>query len=84
MEEKIKELTLMLLYLTSWQESEFDEKYNRSWKGYNFNALNELSEDDFIVDNKRAKSIIFTDGGIKKAEELLCKYDIETNSEGKL
>ena len=84
MEEKIKELTLMLLYLTSLKESEFGEKYNRSWKGYNFNALNKLSEDDFIVDNKRAKSIIFTDEGIKKAEELLSKYDIETSSEGKL
>ena len=40
--EKIKELTLMLLYLTSWEENEIGLKYKRSWKGYDFDVLNEL------------------------------------------
>ncbi len=30
--EKLKELTLMLLYLNSWEENEFGMKYRRSWK----------------------------------------------------
>ena len=39
MEEKIKELTLLLLYLTSWNEKEPFGKYQRAWKGYNFDIL---------------------------------------------
>lgn len=44
MKDKIKELSLMLLYLTSWEENNYGIKYNRSWKGYNFTILDELVE----------------------------------------
>lgn len=33
MEEQIKELTLLLLYLTSWTEKESYGEYQRAWKG---------------------------------------------------
>lgn len=76
MEEKIKELTLMLLYLTSWEENNLGMKYNRSWKGYNFNILNELSEENCITDSKRSKSVGITEEGIIKAKDLLKEYGI--------
>jgi hypothetical protein len=72
----IKELTLMLLYLTSWEENEIGLKYQRSWKGYDFDVLNELSEEELIYDGKRSKSIAFSDEGIEKAKVLLKKHDI--------
>lgn len=34
MEEQIKELTLILLYLTSWTEKEPYGEYQRAWKEY--------------------------------------------------
>ena len=46
--EKIKELTLLLLYLNSWEENELGIKYRRAWKGSDFDVLNELSDDEFI------------------------------------
>lgn len=75
--DKIKELTLMLLYLSSWEENEMGMKYRRSWKGYDFDVLNELAEEELINDGRRSKSVSFNDIGIEKALELLKKYDIE-------
>lgn len=77
--EKIKELTLILLYLTSWEEELLDIKYRRSWKGYDFGILDELADDDLISGTHRSKSVAITDGGINKAKELLKKYEIEVN-----
>ena len=75
--DKIKELTLMLLYLFSWEENEVGMKYRRSWKGYDFDVLNELAEEELINDGRRSKSVSFNDIGIEKALELLKKYNIE-------
>jgi len=75
--EKAKELTLMLLYLNSWEEKIFDEKQNRAWKGYDFDVLNVLSDEGLIHDSKRSKSISFSESGIAKAKELLKGYDID-------
>lgn len=48
MEDKIKELTLLLLYLTSWKESDTPKEIRKSWKGYSFDVLNELMNEEFI------------------------------------
>ncbi|MFS0614244.1 DUF6429 family protein [Lederbergia ruris] len=74
MEEKIKELTLLLLYLTSWKEDELPQEMRRSWKGYPFDILNELTDEDLIRGSIRSKSVYLTGDGIKKAEELMKKY----------
>ncbi|WP_079478747.1 DUF6429 family protein [Halobacillus salinus] len=75
MEDEIKELTLLLLYLTSWKENDIPDEMSRSWKGYPFWALNELGEEDYLRGGKRgAKSVFLTEEGIKKAEELAAKY----------
>ncbi|CAM4412626.1 DUF6429 family protein [Paenibacillus alkaliterrae] len=74
LEQNIKELTLLLLFLTSWAENEGLEKYRRSWKGYSFDILNELLEERLIFGSNRSKSVYFTDAGIEKAKKFASKY----------
>ena len=74
MEQTIKELTLLLIYLTSWQEEEFSMKIHRSWKGYPFEILDELQEKGYISGSIRAKSVFLTEEGIAKAKEFMGKY----------
>ncbi|MDQ0214520.1 hypothetical protein J2S13_000916 [Oikeobacillus pervagus] len=74
MEEKIKELSLLLLYLTSWQENDLPREMRRSWKGYPFDILNELTDEDLLRGSTRSKSVYLTEDGIKKAEKLMKKY----------
>jgi hypothetical protein len=74
MEGKIKELTLLLLYLTSWKEDELPGQMRRSWKGYPFDTLNELTDEDLIRGSNRSKSVYLTEAGIKEAEGLIKKY----------
>ncbi|OWZ82768.1 DUF6429 family protein [Natranaerobius trueperi] len=74
-EKQIEELTLLLLYLTSWEEKdEIIENTLRSWKGYPFHILDKLNEDELIFGSKRAKSVYFTEEGEKRAKELIEKY----------
>ena len=79
MEERIKELTLLLLYLTSWQEKDIlGNEVNRAWKGYDFDVLNSLEEERLIGGSTyKAKSTYLTDIGINRAKELMKKYDID-------
>lgn len=76
MEEEIKELTLLLLYLTSWLEDKLPGEMRRSWKGYPFDVLNELTDEDFIRGSIRSKSVYLTEAGIKEAKVLVKKYQI--------
>jgi hypothetical protein len=53
MEAEIKQLhnlqlTLLLLYLNSWKEKGLGEPVRRAWKGYDFDILNQLEEQDYI------------------------------------
>ena len=78
MDEQIKELTLLLLYLTSWTEKETQGEYQRPWKGYDFDILNKLEDEDMIGGNTyKAKSTYITEKGIEKAKELMRKYNIQ-------
>lgn len=73
--EIAKELTLVLAYLTSWNEFGKDgPKCLRTWTGYDFDILKALSEEELIYGNKPGnKSFYFTEEGEKKAQELLGK-----------
>jgi len=81
LEKSVEELTLLLLYLTSWEEEVMNgSKIIRSWKGYRFEVLNDLEEEGLISQSKKAKSVYLTEEGHKKAKELFKKYlDLETN-----
>jgi hypothetical protein len=67
---------LLLLYWTSWQESEFGTTAHRSWKGYDFGVLNKLEEDGLITQSRTAKSIHFTNDEIEAARKLEEKFTI--------
>lgn len=85
MDKNIEELTLLLMYLTSWNEKGY--VYNEStnmpeeatikncWKGYNFDILNQLTEKGYLYPGKHEnKSVTMTKDGEKLAEELIHKY----------
>jgi DNA-binding PadR family transcriptional regulator len=73
MDKTIKELTLLLIYLTSWQE-DAGLKVQRSWKGYPFEVLDKLNEEGYIDGSKHAKSVYLTEEGLSKVKELMKKY----------
>lgn len=79
MEEQIKELTLLLIYFTSWTEKDpFGYEYQRAWKGYDFGILNALEDEEIIGGSShRSKSTYLTETGVKKAKELIKKYNID-------
>jgi len=76
--ENIEELTLLLLYLTAWEEEITKGiKVLRSWKGYPFEVLDALQEKGYISQGKyksRSKSVILTESGIWQANQLKKKY----------
>jgi hypothetical protein len=74
MDEIVKELTLLLMYLTSWKEDVGYAEARRTWKGYPFATINELTDEDFISGSLRSKSVYLTDEGVKLAEQLAKKY----------
>lgn len=90
--ETIKDLTLMLMYLTSWEESLAPDirkkpdpegiypKARICWKGYDFDILNELTEDGLVNAGGRSKSASFTDEGAAKALELLRQYGVSPDN----
>ncbi len=64
MEEKIKELNLLLLYLTGWEEDSRKnpgEKVFCTWNGYSFKTLNTLHDEKMIVQIKDKKLVIVTE-----------------------
>lgn len=80
--DAMKELTMALIYLSRFCENNRlrDENDYYAWKGYNFDILNELDENDFIRQGNRpskTKSVYITSDGINYAKEILAKYGIK-------
>ena len=76
----IKELTLLLMYLNRFtDEKNFKTtKDFYAWKGYNFDIINKLDDEDFIYQGKhRNKSVYITEKGMEEAKKLLEKYKIK-------
>lgn len=74
--DAIHDLTLMLLYLSSWEEGEGPLRHRRAWKGYDFDVLDALRDEGYAYGSNRSKSVMLTDEGVAQAEELLAAYDI--------
>ncbi len=68
---KVDDTVLALLYLTM-----FDDKFGRrAWKGQDWEAMDRLHEKGYISDPKsKAKSVIMTEEGARRAEELFKKH----------
>lgn len=79
MEEQIKELTLLLAYLTSWNEKDrlLKQEFKKSWKGYDFDILNKLNEEEYIYQENKKKYFIWKEKGIDEAKRLIKKYKID-------
>ena len=69
-QEKIDDMVLALLYLTT-----FDDKPRlRAWKGHSWDVLDRLHRKDYISDPAtKAKSVLLTDAGAKRSQELFEK-----------
>ena len=84
MEEKIEELTLLLMYLTSWEEDGYvadengipkEAKVKTCWKGYSFDAINNLTDKEYLYFSKyKNKSVSLTPKGEELARHLIVKY----------
>ena len=66
------DFSLILMYLLSWTERQGQAP--RFWKGFRFEILNQLDEEGFIQDSRRAKSAYLTEAGVRRARELLTRY----------
>jgi hypothetical protein len=71
-----KEMSLMLLYLLSWEEGPKGMEYRRSWKGYDFGILDELEEEGLIYGNHKAKSVALDASAVEQAKALLKQYGV--------
>ena len=73
-----EDLTLLLMYMNRFTDRARDVEGNllhRAWKGYDFDDINNLEDKGFIFQtSKRAKSIYFTEEGLKRAEILINEY----------
>lgn len=63
-QDKIDDAVLALLWLTLHDE-------RRAWKGFDWGALERLHARGLIADPvNKAKSVVLTDDGLRRAEEL--------------
>lgn len=67
MDKNIEELTLLLMYLTSWDEDGFREKEDggieeakmkTTWKGYSFNVINDLTDKSYLYYSKHSNKTV--------------------------
>jgi hypothetical protein len=70
--DKVDEYTLALLFLVMHDESEHGA---RAWKGFDWDTMNRLHDKGFIGNPvSKAKSVIVTPEGCKRAKELFEKF----------
>jgi len=76
MDTAIEDLTLLLLYLTSWEEQVVPSlsPIHRAWKGFRFEVLDTLEEKGLLSQSRRAKSVVLTEEGVRKAGALQAEY----------
>ena len=70
-EEKIDEVALALLYLTTFR----DGPGLRAWKGLDWDVLNRLHEKGYISDPKsKARSVELSEDGARLSEKLFRQH----------
>lgn len=70
-EEMLSNLILTCIFLSSWEESEGDVSFLRTWKNYRFEILDSLEDAGLITHARKGKSVYLTDKGIERAKELV-------------
>ena len=70
-EDKVDEITLALLWLTSFK----DPVGVRAWKGQDWDTMERLHLKGFISDPKsKAKSVVLSEEGERRSRELFAKH----------
>ena len=70
-QETVHETVLALLYL--WSRQEYGA--HRTWKGMDWDVMNELYERGWISDpHSKARSVVLSDEGVAKAQEFVARY----------
>lgn len=72
---------MVLMYLSRFADGEkFSEaKDFYAWKGYDFDIINKLSDEDYVRQGShpsRTKKVYITESGKEYAKQLLEKYSI--------
>jgi ribosomal protein S18 acetylase RimI-like enzyme len=76
-QQAIEELSLMLMYLTRFQDNnDFCRYMETSWKSYDFNALDELEKKELLYQPKKSKCVYLSEQGKAQARKLLDEYQI--------
>jgi hypothetical protein len=74
-EDKVDDMVLALLWLTTFGEKQLGQIVLRVWKGHDWKALNRLHEKGFIGNFVgKAKSVFVTQEGAKRSEELFRQF----------
>ena len=76
-EEAMREMTMMLLYLSRMRNVKDGSGADRSWKTYPFDIMDGLEEEGMIFGSHKAKSIYISEEGLEYARKLLDKYRIK-------
>ena len=82
MDPKLKELSLLVIYMSGWEEDSPTEpggKEFRAWRGYRLEILNQLERENMICQS--SGSLTLTNAGKSKAEGLKRKYLYAGNAE---
>ena len=75
-DKQVDDLTLALIYLNRCKKK--DDIGWRAWKNYPFFAMDQLEEQDMINQGShKSRSLGLTDAGIRKAKELLAKWNLQ-------
>lgn len=73
--QSIEELTLMLVYLTRFQDrNEYCRYLENSWKGYDYDVLNTLEEKKLLYQPKKSSCVYLSEEGKAAARKLLEEY----------
>ena len=76
--DKVDDMVLALLWLTTFGEKQGGQVALRAWKGHDWEALNRLHQKGFIGDPVgEAKSVFVTEEGAKRSEELFRQFFAE-------
>ena len=74
--DKVDEYTLALLYLVIHERQKVYGA--RAWKGFDWDTMNRLHEKGLISNPVgKAKSVVMTEEGFKKAEELFKRHFVD-------
>lgn len=76
--DKVEEIVLALLQLTSFSEKDGTFVYHGTWKSYPWEVMDSLYEKGYISNPKsKAKSVTFYEDGYIKSKELFQKYFVK-------